>query len=88
MHAHSSARAHNHGGGHLIKFLELRTLREAPELFMSLPKVKKIQGCHCFQDRKLVDQQSEDHHNPVDASVDFEHIAFISDLEEWEMLGK
>lgn len=48
---------------------------------MSLPKVKKVQGCHCFQNCKLVDQQPEDHHDPVDASVDFEHVALISNLE-------
>lgn len=47
----------------------------------SLPKVKKVQGCHCFQNHKLVNQQSEDHHNPVDASVDFEHVTFVSDLQ-------
>lgn len=47
-----------------------------------LPKIKKVQGCHCFQNCKLVDQQSEDHYYPVNASVDFEHVAFISYLME------
>lgn len=51
---------------------------------MSLPKVKKVQGCHCFQNCKLVDQQPEDHHDPVDASVDFEHVALISNLKGTE----
>lgn len=48
-----------------------------------LPEVKKVQGCHCLQNGKLVDQQFEDHDDPVDASVDFEHVAFVSDLERW-----
>lgn len=49
---------------------------------MSSPEVKKVQGRHGFQNRKLVDQQSEDHHDPVDTSVDFEHVAFIANLKE------
>ena len=47
-----------------------------------IPEVKKVQSCHRLQHSELVDQQSEDHHDPVDASVDFEHVAFISNLQE------
>lgn len=51
-------------------------------LLMSLPEVKEIQRCHCFQNCELVDQQSEDHYYPVNPCVDFEHVAFISNLRE------
>lgn len=58
---------------HLIKYSAVAKPR-------NLPEIKEVQSCHRFQNSKLVDQQSEDHHDPLDARVDFEHVALISDL--------
>lgn len=58
---------------HFIKYSAVAKIENSPE-------IKKVQSCHCFQNSKLVDQQSEDHHDPLDARVDFEHVALISDL--------
>lgn len=77
----ADVRVHCVGEMHLIKNSAQKLF--LPKLFPGLPEVKKVQGCHCFQNCKLLNQQSKDHGNPVDASVDFEHIAFISDLEWW-----
>lgn len=52
------------------------------QAFKSLPEVKKVQRRHCFQNGKLVNQQLEDHNDPVNASVDFEHVALITNLEK------
>lgn len=60
---------------YLIKYLTLATADS--------PEVKKVQSCHRFQNCKLVNQQSQDHHNPLDACVDFKHVALISDLVDY-----
>lgn len=56
---------------------------ESTHVHKSSPKVKKVQGRHCFQNCKLVHQQSEDHYDPVDPIVHLQHVALITDLNRW-----
>lgn len=45
-----------------------------------LPEVIEVQGGHCLEHRELVDQQPEDHNDPMYAGVDLQHVAFITNL--------
>lgn len=59
---------------------EKHLIKSAVAKIKKSPEIEEVQSCHRFQNSKLVGQQSEDHHDPLDARVDFEHVALISDL--------